>query len=187
MLPFLSIWLKSCTLADFMICHKFAIHCACKLWKLQEWWYLDFFQFLDISMPRGGQIQKSILLKWSTPIHFMICYKIAIHCVCKLWTGNMIFWFFFTKSFIFRKQRWLPVGHFWSDDLFFGMLVGQVMLHIPAKYQTCNLYVYGNFPPDMSKSGILAFKMAILDRIDPIFCLQGYILMVLRTKLTKKG
>ncbi len=34
------------------------------------------------------------------------------------------------------------------------------MLHIPAKYQTRNLYGYGNFPPDMSKSGISAFKMA---------------------------
>ncbi len=34
------------------------------------------------------------------------------------------------------------------------MLVGQVMIHIPAKYQTRNLYGYGNLPPDMSKSGI---------------------------------
>ncbi len=40
------------------------------------------------------------------------------------------------------------------------MLVGQVMLHIPTKYRTRNLYGYGNFPPDMSKSGISAFKMA---------------------------
>ncbi len=26
------IWLKSWTLIDFIICHNFAIHCACKLW-----------------------------------------------------------------------------------------------------------------------------------------------------------
>ncbi len=58
------------------------------------------------------------------------------------------------------------------------MVVGQVMLHIPAKYQTRNLYGYGNFPPDMSKSGISAFgilngrRAAILDRIDPIFSVK---------------
>ncbi len=34
------------------------------------------------------------------------------------------------------------------------------MLHVPAKYRTRNLYGYGNFPPDMSKCGISAFKMA---------------------------
>ncbi len=38
--------------------------------------------------------------------------------------------------------------------------MGQLLLHIPAKYQTRNLYGYGNFPPDISKSGISAFKMA---------------------------
>ncbi len=144
-------------LADFMICHKFAIHCVCKLWTGMM--ISRFFQFLDILMPPGGQIQKSILVKWSTPIQFMICYKIAIHCVCKLWTGTR-YYDFFPKSSIFRKQRWLPVRHFWSDDLFLGMLVSQVMLHIPAKYQTRNLYGYGDFPPDMSRSGISEFKMA---------------------------
>ncbi len=100
-----------------MICCKIAIHCVCKLWTGMMI-FRFFFQFLDISMPPGGQIQKSILLKWSTPIHFMIVYKIAIHCVCKLWAGTMILWFF-PKSSIFRKQRWLPVGHFGSDDLVF--------------------------------------------------------------------
>ncbi len=96
-----SIWLKCCTLADFMICHKFAIHCACKLWTGMM--IFIFFPILGHIDGPGGQIHKSILLKWSTPIHFMICYKIAIHCVCKLWTGMMILWFF-PKSSIFRKK-----------------------------------------------------------------------------------
>ncbi len=71
---------QCCTLIDFIICHKFAIHSACKLWAGTM-----IFRLLDISMPPGGQIHKSILLKCSTLIHFIICYKIAIHCVCKLW------------------------------------------------------------------------------------------------------
>ncbi len=87
-----SIWLKCCTPIDFTICHKFANHCPCKLWTGMMI-FRFFVQFLDIDAP-GGQIQKSILLKCSTPIHFMICYMIAIHCACKLWTGTMILWFF---------------------------------------------------------------------------------------------
>ncbi len=94
-----SIWLKCCTLIDFMICHEFAIHCGCKLWTGTM--IFRFFQFLDILMPPGGQIHKAILLKCSTLIHFMICYKIANHCVCKLWTGMMILRFF-PKSPIFH-------------------------------------------------------------------------------------
>ncbi len=41
-----------------------------------------FFQFLDMSLPPGGQIQKSIWLKYCTPIDFIICHKSAIHCAC---------------------------------------------------------------------------------------------------------
>ncbi len=86
-----TIWL---TPIDFTICHKFAIHCTCKLWRTGMMIFRFFSQFLDILMPPGGQIQKSILLKCSTVIHFMICFKIAIHCVCKLCTGTMILWFY---------------------------------------------------------------------------------------------
>ncbi len=49
------------------------------------------------------------------------------------------------------------------------------MLHIPAKYQTRNLYGYGNFPPDVKKwnFGIQNGRQAaILDRLNPIFCLH---------------
>ncbi len=53
-----------------------------------------FIQFLDMSLPPGGQIQKSIRLKWCTLIDFIICHKFAIHCAYKLLTGMMIFWFF---------------------------------------------------------------------------------------------
>ncbi len=48
-------------------------------------------------MRPGGQIHKSIpgsiLQKYSTLIHFMICYKTAIHCVCraKLSTEMILF------------------------------------------------------------------------------------------------
>ncbi len=128
---------KWCTLIDFIICHKFAIHCACKLWTRMmtfrffpilwhidaPWWpntqinitemivswfatklqfivYValnyqqeryDFFQFLGMSLPPGGQIQKSIWLKCCTLIDFMICHKFAIQCARKVWTGTMIF------------------------------------------------------------------------------------------------
>ncbi len=83
------IWRKCCTLIDFLICHKFAIHCPCKLWT-----GMMIFRFLDILLHPGGQIQKSIWLKSCTLIGFMICHKFAIHCACKLWTGMMIFRFF---------------------------------------------------------------------------------------------
>ncbi len=58
-------------------------------------------------MPPGGQIQTSILLKCCTLIDFMICHKMAIHCACKLWTGMIIFRFFF---FNFRHidAPWWP-------------------------------------------------------------------------------
>ncbi len=85
-----SIQLKCCTLIDFMICHKFAIHYACKLWTGMIFRFFPIFSHL---LPPRGQIHKSILLKCGTLIHFMICYKIAIHCVCspKLSTGKIIF------------------------------------------------------------------------------------------------
>ncbi len=94
------------------------------------------------------------------PDRFMICHKFAIHCICKLWTGTMRFRFFY-KKFHFSKTKMAASRPFligWPSFLL--CFVGQVMLHIPAKYQTHNLYGYGNFPSDMSKSGISAFKMA---------------------------
>ncbi len=77
---------------DFMIFHKFAIHCVVNY--EQEQWYYDFFQFLDMSLPPGGQIQKSIGQKYCTLVDFMICHKFAIHCACKLCKGTTIFIFF---------------------------------------------------------------------------------------------
>ncbi len=97
-----SILLKCRTLIHFMICYKITIHCVCKLWTgTMILWFLPIFR--HVADP-GGQIQKSILLKWSTPIHFMICYKITIHCVCKLWTGTMIYDFFQKVPFFENKD-----------------------------------------------------------------------------------
>ncbi len=60
----------------------------------EEQWILWFFSiFRHVAAP-GGQIQTSIWLKCCTLADFMICHKFAIHCVCKLWTGMMIFRFF---------------------------------------------------------------------------------------------
>ncbi len=59
----------------------------------QEWWYLDFFQYLDISMPLLAKNRNQYYWNICTQVDFMICHKFAIHCACKLWTG-MIFRFF---------------------------------------------------------------------------------------------
>ncbi len=86
------LWQKCSTLIDFMICTslQFIVYVNYE----QERWYYDFFQLLDMSLPPGGQIQKSIWLKCFWYIYFIICHKFAIHCACKLWTGMMIFRFF---------------------------------------------------------------------------------------------
>ncbi len=87
--PACDIW-TSTPIHFFMICYKIAIHCVCKLWTATIW----FFTNLDMSLPPGGQIQKSIRLKCCTQIEFIICHKFAIHCACKLWKGMMLFRFF---------------------------------------------------------------------------------------------
>ncbi len=86
-----SIWLKCCTLIDFIICHKFAIHSARKVWTGTMIFRL-FPIFRHIDAPWWPITQINIT-ECRTLIHFMICYKIAIHCVCKLWTVTMILWF----------------------------------------------------------------------------------------------
>ncbi len=54
-----------------MICYKIAIHCVCKLWTgTTILWFFP--QFLDMSLPPGGQIQKVTWLKCCTLIDFMI-------------------------------------------------------------------------------------------------------------------
>ncbi len=79
----------------------------------------------------------------------MICHKFSIHCVCKLLTEN---------------EETLKI----ATSLQFIVLVGQVMLHIPAKYQTRNIYGYGNFGIQNGR------QAASLDRIDPFFlCTDG--------------
>ncbi len=89
---------------DFIICYTIAIHCVCKLWTGTM--ILWFFPIFYMSLPPGGQIQKSKWLKCCTLIDFIICHKFAIHCACKLWTGMMIFIFFPTFRHI--DAPWWP-------------------------------------------------------------------------------
>ncbi len=87
-----SIRLKCCTLIDFTICHKFAIHWACKLWTgIMIFIFFPIFRHIDAPWWPNTEIN---ITEMKYPIHFMICYKIAIHCVCKFWTGPMILGFF---------------------------------------------------------------------------------------------
>ncbi len=106
--------------------------------------YLDFFQFLDILMPTGGQIHKSILLKCRTLIHFRICYK--IHCVCKLWTGTMILWF-------------LPISRHFAAPWWPNTEINMTEMLYPDRFHdlpSFQFIVYVNYEQKTMKPGKLA-------------------------------
>ncbi len=86
-----------------------------------------FFQFLDMSLPPGGQIQKSIRLKWCTLIDFIICHKFAIHCACKLWTGMMICRFF--PIFWHIDAPWWPNTQINITELIHFMICYNIAIH----------------------------------------------------------
>jgi len=76
------------------------------------WIFLWFFHFFDKSMTPGGQMQKSIFLKFCTLIDFMIRYKFVIHSVSELWTATMIFGLFFDFSIFLTT-----LGPWWQNAL----------------------------------------------------------------------
>ncbi len=107
------IWLKCCTLIDFMICHKFAIHCACKLWT-----GMMIFRFFSIFWHRCPLVIKyrnqyywnavPWYISWFATILQFIVY---VNYEQKQW-----YYDFFPKSSNFRKQRWPPVSHLQPDQ-----------------------------------------------------------------------
>ncbi len=95
-----------------------------------EQWYYDFFQFLDMLLPPGGQIQKSTWLKCCIQIDFIICHKFAIHCACKLWTG-MIFRYF--PIFRHTDAPWWPNTHINFTEMHF-MICYKIVCSLGLNY-----------------------------------------------------
>ncbi len=75
----------------------------------------------------------------STRIHFMIYYKIAIHCVCRLWTGTMILWFFFPNFRHIAAPWWPNTETIWLKccTLTYFTICHKFGIHCICKLEMC--------------------------------------------------